>query len=204
MQNILLPVFYMPPVSWFSVFLDAENEAIFEQFENFPKQTYRNRANIYGANGKLSLIIPINHKGKREFKDIEISYREDWRTLHWKSIKTAYQSSPYFEYYEDKFKKIFDLKEKFLLDFNLKGIEIIQQILKTEKAQSLNKEYIKNPEEINYRERFSAKNPSEFEMAEYYQTFSDKYGFLEDLSVLDLICNKGPESLTYIKNIKLK
>jgi len=68
----------------------------------------------------------------------------------------------------------------------------------------LNKEYIKNPEEINYRERFSAKNPSEFEMAEYYQTFSDKYGFLEDLSVLDLICNKGPESLTYIKNIKLK
>ncbi len=202
MQNILLPVFYMPPVSWFSVFLDAENEVIFEQFENFPKQTYRNRANIYGANGKLSLIIPIHHNGKREMKDIEISYREDWRGLHWKSIKTAYQSSPYFEYYEDKFRKIFDLKEKFLLDFNLKGLEVIQQILKTEKAQSLNKEYIKNPEEVDFREKFSAKQPSEFEMESYYQTFSDKFGFLEDLSVLDLICNKGPESLVYIKNIK--
>ncbi|REC47338.1 hypothetical protein DRF67_11665 [Chryseobacterium pennipullorum] len=202
MKNVLLPVFYMPPVSWFSVFLDAENEIVLEQYENFPKQTYRNRANIYGANGKLSLIIPINHNGKREMKDIEISYREDWRTLHWKSVKTAYQGSPYFEYYEDKFRKIFDLKENRLLDFNLKALEIIQQILKTEKAHSLNKEYIKNPEGISFREKFSAKHPGEFEMEEYYQTFSDKLGFLQDLSILDLICNKGPESLTYIKNVK--
>jgi len=202
MQNILLPVFYLPPISWFSEFLNPENEVVFEQFEHFPKQTYRNRANIYGANGKLSLIIPIQHNGKREFKDIEISESEDWRKLHWKSIKTAYQSSPYFEYYEDKFRKIFDLKEKFLLDFNLKGLEIIQQILKTEKAHSLNVEYIKNPDEINFREKFSAKLPPEFKMEEYYQTFTDKSGFLEDLSILDLICNKGPESSAYIKNIK--
>lgn len=202
MKNVLLPAFYLPPISWFSVFLHPENEILFEQFESFPKQTYRNRANIYGANGKLSLIIPIAHNGKRECRDIEISHREDWRNLHWKSIKTAYQSSPYFEFYEDKFRKIFDLNEKYLLDFNIKGLEIIQQILKTEKAHSLNVEYIKNPEEINFREKFSAKIPTEFEMEEYYQTFSDKLGFLKDLSILDLICNKGPESLTYIKNIK--
>ncbi|MBB4804780.1 hypothetical protein HNP38_000052 [Chryseobacterium defluvii] len=202
MKNVLLPVFYLPPVSWFSVFLHAENEIVLEQFESFPKQTYRNRANIYGANGKLSLILPISHNGKRKLKDIEISHSEDWRKLHWKSIQTAYQSSPYFEYYEDKFRKIFDVNEKYLLDFNLKGLEIIQQILKTEKAYSLNEEYIKNPEAVNYREKFSAKAPSEFEMEEYYQTFSDKLGFLSDLSILDLICNKGPESLTYIKNIK--
>lgn len=202
MQNILLPVFYLPPVSWFSEFLNAENEIIFEQFENFPKQTYRNRTNIYGANGKLSLIIPINHNGSRIFKDIEISYREDWQKLHWKSIKTAYQSSPYFEYYEDKLIKLYESRSKFLLDFNLKSIEIVQNILKTEKACSLNNEYVKFPEEVNFRERFSAKNPSEYEMNEYYQTFSDKMGFLKDLSILDLICNKGPESVTYLKEIK--
>lgn len=202
MTNVLLPVFYLPPISWFSVLLNPENEIVFEQFENFPKQTYRNRANIYGANGKLSLIIPINHNGSRALKDIEISYREDWRSLHWKSIKTAYQSSPYFEFYEDKIRKIFDLKEKYLLDFNLKALEILLQILKTEKAHSLNAEYIKNPEEVNFREKFSAKQPSEFEMDEYYQTFTDKLGFIQDLSILDLICNKGPESMTYIRNIK--
>ncbi|KUJ56271.1 WbqC family protein [Chryseobacterium aquaticum] len=202
MKNVLLPVFYLPPISWFSVFLDPENEIIFEQYESFPKQTFRNRTNIYGANGKLSLIIPINHNGKREFKDIEISYREDWMNIHWKSIKTAYQSSPYFEFYEDKFKVLYEVKEKYLLDFNLKSIDIIQKILKTEKAQSLNEEYIKNPEEINFREQFSPKIPSVFDMEEYYQTFTDKHGFLKDLSIIDLICNKGPESVTYIKNIK--
>jgi len=202
MQNILLPVFYLPPISWFSEFLNPENEVVFEQFETFPKQTFRNRTNIYGANGKLSLIIPINHNGSREFKNTEMSYREDWQKLHWKSIKTAYQSSPYFEYYEDKLIKLFENKEKFLLDFNIKSINIILDILKTEKAYSLNKEYIKNPEEVNFREKFSAKIPSEYEMDEYYQTFSDKMGFLNDLSIVDLICNKGPESMTYIKHIK--
>lgn len=202
MKNVLLPVFYLPPISWFSVFLDPENEVTFEQYESFPKQTYRNRTNIYGANGKLSLVIPINHTGKREIKDTEISYREDWLKIHWKSIKNVYQGSAYFEYYEDKFEVLYEKKEKFLLDFNLKSIDIIQKILKTEKAQSLNQEYIKNPSEINFREKFSTKVETEFEMEEYYQTFTDKYGFLKDLSILDLICNKGPESVTYLKNIK--
>ncbi|HAI81886.1 MAG TPA: hypothetical protein DCL65_12805, partial [Chryseobacterium sp.] len=64
-MKILLPIFYLPPISWFAVFLKVENEVVLEQFENFPKQTYRNRANIYGANGRLSLIIPTRHTGKR-------------------------------------------------------------------------------------------------------------------------------------------
>ena len=202
MKNVLLPIFYLPPISWFSVFLDPENEVVFEQYESFPKQTYRNRTNIYGANGKLSLIIPINHTANREMKDTEISYREDWQKIHWKSIKTVYQGSAYFEYYEDKFEVLYDKKEKFLLDFNLKSIDIIQKILKTEKAQSLNEEYFKNPSEINFREKFSTKKESEFEMEAYYQIFADKFGYLKDLSIIDLICNKGPESVTYLKNIK--
>ncbi len=200
----LLPVFYLPPISWFSVFLNEENEILFEQYENFPKQTYRNRANIYGANGKLSLIVPIHHNGKRAMKDIEISFAEDWQKLHWKSIKTAYQSSPYFEFYEDKLGEIFNLKTNSLIEFNLNALEIIQKILKTEKQYALNTEYVKNVSGADFREKFLAKQESDFGMEEYYQCFSDKLGFEKDLSILDLICNKGPESLTYIRNIKTK
>ena len=203
-MKILLPVFYLPPVSWFSVFLREDAEIIFEQYENFPKQTYRNRANIYGANGRLSLIIPVSHNGKRPMKEIEVSQRENWQKQHWKSIKTAYQSSAYFEFYEDKLEQIFSFETNSLLQFNLNAISIIQKILKTEKAYSLNDEFSRNPLEENYRERFSAKTESEFEMEEYYQTFTDKLGFEKDLSVLDLICNKGPESLTYLRNIQTK
>ena len=203
-MKILLPIFYLPPISWFAVFLKVENEVVLEQFENFPKQTYRNRANIYGANGRLSLIIPTRHTGKRAMKETEISHRENWQKLHWKSIKTAYQRSPYFEFYEEKIEKIFEFKTDSLIEFNLNALKIIQDILKTEKAYSLNNNYVKIPLEENYREKFSAKKETEFEMEEYYQTFSDKLGFEKDLSILDLICNKGPETLTYLKNIQTK
>lgn len=200
MKPKLFPIFYLPPISWFAEFLDENCDAVFEQFENFPKQTYRNRCNIYGANGKLSLIIPIHHNGKRVMKDMEISYSENWQKLHWKSIKTAYQSSPYFEYYEDKLKSIFDFETNSLVDFNLNALKVVQNILKTEKEFSLSSEYIKNPESEDFREKFSAKSESGYHFEEYYQTFSDKYGFIENLSILDLICNLGPETLTYLKN----
>ena len=203
-MKILLPIFYLPPVSWFAVFLKEENEIVLEQYENFPKQTYRNRTNIYGANGRLSLIIPINHSGERVMKEIKVSHRENWQKLHWKSIKTAYQSSPYFEFYEDRLQKIFEFRTDSLIQFNLNALKIVLDILKTEKAYSLNIEYVKIPLEENYREKFSAKKESEIEMEEYYQTFTDKMGFMKDLSILDLICNKGPETLTYLKNIYTK
>ena len=203
-MKILLPIFYLPPVSWFAVFLKEENEIVLEQYENFPKQTFRNRTNIYGANGRLSLIIPINHSGERVMKEIKVSHRENWQNLHWKSIKTAYQSSPYFEFYEDRLQKIFEFESDSLIQFNLNALKIVLDILKTEKAYSLNIEYVKIPLEENYREKFSAKKESEIEMEEYYQTFTDKMGFMKDLSILDLICNKGPETLTYLKNIYTK
>jgi hypothetical protein len=200
-MKILLPLFYLPPISWFSVFLNENFEILLEQFENFPKQTYRNRTAIYGANGKLLLIIPIKHNGKRTMKDIEISDAENWQKLHWKSIKTAYQSSPYFEYYEDDLQPIFEYKTRFLMEFNLNALKIIQKILKTEKSYSLSAAYFQNPEQEDFRKKFSAKHEPDFEMNEYYQTFSDKQGFIKDLSILDLLCNKGSESLICINHL---
>lgn len=203
-MKVLLPLFYLPPISWFSVFLQHDAEVTLEQFENFPKQTYRNRTVIYGANGKLALIIPVLHNGKKTINEIEVSQRENWQKLHWKSIKNAYQSSPYFEFYEDQLAQIFTFETQSLFQFNFNALQIIQKILKTEKAYSLNEEFTKTPAEVDFRNKFSAKKESEFEMEEYYQTFSDKLGFEKDLSILDLICNKGPESLTYLRNVQSK
>lgn len=203
MKEVLLPVFYLPPISWFSLFCNENTTIVFEKYEHFPKQTFRNRANIYGANGKLSLIIPIHHNGKREIKDIEISYTESWQKLHWKSIKTAYQSSPYFEFYEDYLADIYELKEKYLLDFNLKILEILKKILRLDKSYTFTNEYFNPPIQIDFRENFSAKKECTIEIPQYYQTFSDKLGFIKDLSILDLICNKGTESLSYLKKIEI-
>lgn len=203
MKPVLLPLFYLPPVSWFSVFCDDENEIFIEKMENFPKQTYRNRTCIFGANGKLSLTIPIHRNGKREMKDIEISYSERWQNLHWKSIKTAYQSSPYFEYYENELKKIYEVQPKFLMDFNLNALEIIQNLFKSATEFILTENYMKDTDKQDFRTFFSAKKEVDFEQEKYYQTFSDKLGFIPDLSILDLLCNLGPESLSYLKRMKI-
>lgn len=200
----LLPLFYLPAISWFSLFLDTDSTIVLEQHENFPKQTFRNRANIYGANGKLSLIIPTSHHGSRIINQVQISQQEKWQALHWKSIKTAYQSSPYFEFYEDQLQTIFSYKTDFLWEFNLNALRTIQEILKVEKTFELSGKYVKNPEMKDYRDYFSPKKETPFLMPDYFQSFSDKYGFLEDLSIIDLLCNKGPESLSYLKSIKLK
>jgi hypothetical protein len=149
----------------------------------------------------LALILPIHHNGKRAMKDLELSYAEDWQKLHWKSIKIAYQSSPYFEYYEDKLKQIFSVQPTSLIEFNLNALKIILQILKVEKDFSLTTEFEKTPDAVDLRERFSAKKESEYNLPEYYQTFSDKLGFIKDLSILDVVCNIGPESATYIKKV---
>ena len=203
-MKVLLPFFYLPPISWFSVFLQHDAEVTLEQFENFPKQTYRNRTVIYGANGKLALIIPVLHNGKKTINEIEVSQRENWQKLHWKSIKNAYQSSPYFEFYEDQLAQIFTFETQSLFQFNLNALQIIQKILKTEKAYSLNEEFTKTTAEVDFRNKKKKKKESEFKMEEYYQTFSDKLGFEKDISILDLICNKGPESLTYLRNVQSK
>ncbi|SFH94545.1 WbqC family protein [Halpernia frigidisoli] len=203
MENQLFPLFYLPPISWFSKFLEKDSKPVIEKFENFPKQTYRNRTNIYGANGKLTLVIPINHTGSRLYKDTKISYDENWQKQHWKSIKNAYQSSPYFEFYEDRCAKIYEKKEKFLFDFNLNALEILISISKTAQNLQFSDKYESEPSALDLRSAFSAKNNPDQKFSQYYQIFEEKYGFIENLSVCDLFFNLGPESLIYLKNHSL-
>lgn len=201
MQKAVLPLFYMAPISWFAEFISLD-DCLLEQWENFPKQTYRNRMYIFGPNGKQLLSIPICHKGKMHYKDVEMSMMENWQANHWKSIKNAYQSSPYFEFYEDKFRSIYETSTTSLLEFNKIGLEIVLNLLKLEKKINYTSEYQQEIGELDFRNSFNAKVLASKGLPDYYQTYNDKHGFLEDLSIVDLLCNLGPESVTYLKRLK--
>lgn len=179
--------------------MENETGNILEKQENFPKQTFRNRTQIYGANALLNLVIPIKHTGERLYQFTQISYAEDWQKQHWKSIKNAYQSAPYFEFYEDRFAKIYENQWENLYNFNLNALEIVFKLLKINKEFSFTKTYATQPEGEDFRKLFSAKEAKFGEFQHYYQVFSDKYGFLNDLSICDLLFNLGPESLIYLK-----
>lgn len=181
-----------------------------EQNDSYQKQTFRNRADIYGANGKLSLIIPVKHSSGTRFKvkDIEIDYATDWRRLHWKGIVSAYNSSPFFEYYQDIFEPFYKMELRFLIDLNLKLNDEVLKLLSCSNKPKLTQEFIPFNKSDNafisrdLREVIHPKshlnNDEEFRILEYTQVFEQKHGFMPNLSILDLIFNLGPESGEYL------
>lgn len=198
---MVFPAFYFGPLSYYAELIQHE-KIQFEAFENFPKQTYRNRCYIQSANRKLRLGVPIVHDGVRTFKDIRVSNDSPWRGEHFKSLVSAYRSSPYFEYYEDDLVPIFGKQHQFLLDINMMTFEFINSKLKLGLEYKLTESYREVETERDFRKQFSPKikpNPADFPT--YMQVFDEKQDFLPDLSILDLLCNEGPNSTTYLKNL---
>lgn len=199
----LLPVYYLAPIEFYAV-LTKSSSPVFEVYEHFKKQTYRNRCCIYGANGKLNLVIPIKHTGERTpIKDVKIANENNWQKIHWRSIEAAYRTSSYFEFYEHLFVPYYEQRFEFLADFNFALQEEILKILgvetKIEKTNSYKKEYPGK----DFRNDFSPKPPaSGLQLPVYPQVFSDKFGFIPGLSIMDLIFNMGNQSLQYLSSLR--
>lgn len=200
---MIFPVFYFGPISYFGKLISSENHLL-EVHENFPKQTYRNRCHIQAANGRLKMIIPISHQGLRRMKDIKVSKDYNWQKEHFKTLMSAYKSSPYFEYYEDELAEIYEKKTDYLIDFNLTTMEFIQTKLKLNLKFDLTKNYEQTPTEKDFRNSFNSKSePNHTNFPTYTQVFSERFDFMPDLSILDLLCNEGPNATTYLNHLHL-
>lgn len=208
MDTALVHPGYFGSIAQYVALAKAE-EIIFEECDNYQKQTYRNRSYIYGANGKLLLNMPILHSGvkgvKRMYKDIKIEHQFNSLTIHWKSLESAYRTSPYFEFYEDDLAPIFEGKPKFLLDFNYKCTEFVMDCLQLDAPISKTTEFELAPKDVqDYRYLANPKDSRIGEKFEsYIQVFGDKHGFIPNLSILDLLFAEGPNALTYLENQEL-
>lgn len=207
MDKILLHPQYFGPISQYVAMVNA-GEVVFENEDNYQKQTYRNRMYIYGANGKLLLNIPIKHTGNKsghqKYRDLKIENEFPWQKQHWKSLETVYRTSPFFEFYEDDFRPLYHQKFDFLMDFNYNCLELALDSLQTGLKFGKTSEYILEPKDIvDGRSLVEAKNRKSQQLESYSQVFQEKYGFLNDLSIVDLIFNEGPNALNYLQRQKL-
>tara|TARA_R100001369_G_scaffold3540_8_gene11014 strand:+ start:61761 stop:62318 length:558 start_codon:yes stop_codon:yes gene_type:complete len=177
------------------------NVVYLEVCDNYQKQTLRNRTEIYGANGKLALTAPVSYtqKNRQLYKDVKLANENDWQLQHLKSLESAYRMSPFFEYYIDDLMPLFEKRFDYILDFNLKAFEILldclQTNLKTSKTQMFEKE---SKDKINYRHLVN-RNFEITSLKPYTQVFTEKHGFIPNLSILDLLFNEGPNTVFYLK-----
>ncbi len=214
MNRILLHPAYFGPVSQFVAMANAA-EIVFENEDNYQKQTYRNRMYIYDPNGKLLLNIPIKHRssvtggakqnGKHQlYKEVQIENQFNWQTQHWRALKNSYQASPFFEFYEDELYPIYHKQYDFLLDFNYACLDFIKTSLQWDFTYKKTSEYILKPEDCKDARPFINAKSQHISSEPYTQVFDNKHGFLPDLCILDLLFNEGPNSIQYLENQQLK
>lgn len=199
--SCLFSSFYLAPIEYYSVLFRAQN-AVIEIHENYQKQSYRNRCNIVGANGLIPLSIPIEKPDspKCRMKEIRIADHGNWRHLHWNAILSAYNSTPFFEYYADELQPFYEKEIPFLVDFNLQLHELVCSWLQIETPTRLSSEYIVEIPEgtSDHRETIHPKRPSDFTTKPYYQVFREKLGFIQNASIIDLVFNMGNEARLWL------
>ena len=198
-MSSVFTAYYFPPIEYMADFIKEESPMI-DGFENMQKQSYRNRCYILSANGKQMLNIPTQkNNASRKIKDIKISYAEDWPKEHFKSFEAAYRRSPYFEFYEHHFAAILESRPTYLFDLNYLIMERLLTILQVDKKLSTTEAYSTDYNK-DYRDTYNAKSNA-FKNPVYPQVFEEKMEFIPNLSIIDLICNEGPQSKIYLNNL---
>ncbi len=203
-MDVLIYPTYFPSISNFTAIVQADN-LTFEVEDNFQKQTNRNRMYIYSPNGLQLLNIPVKHsrEAHQKTKDIRIESAFDWQKQHFKSLEAAYRTSPFFEYFEDAILPIFTRKHEFLIDLNFETIEIISKCMQMKLSYEKTTEYFHEVSHFADFRTLANGKKDHFQAEPYQQVFGDKFGFINNLTVLDLLFNEGRFAYDYLKRQNL-
>ena len=191
---------YLPSLIYYWHIVNSN--VIFNLSTKYQKQTTRNRCMIMSANGPQKLIIPVRHSRKENEilhdYNVKIDNTQNWKVKHWKSIQNAYRSSPFFEFYEEGFFKVFFNNEKLLYSFNMNIISHINNILGVQKNIEISNRKLSH--EKYDKKLMNIKKYLCYNVPPYNQVFMSKFKFIPNLSILDLIFNMGPKSINYLVN----
>jgi hypothetical protein len=207
MHTTLFSTAYFAPIQYYWHWRRSK-ESYVEACEHYIKQTWRNRCIIGTANGPMTLSLPVEgNVEKTSIKDVRLSNHGNWQHLHWNSIESAYNSSPFFEYYADDLRPFFERRPGFLFDFNEEIREKMCELMEIESSANRTTAFIPEQEIpdgwIDLRNIIHPKKNTEladplFKSEPYYQVFDRKFGFQPNLSILDLLFNMGPEAILYL------
>ena len=199
MNNILIYPTYFPSISHYIAMIQAKS-VTFEVEDTFQKQTNRNRMYIYSPNGIQMLNISVKHdSANSNFKDIKIDNQNNWQKNHFKSLEAAYKNSPFYEYFIDDLNPIFEKKHEFMLDLNFDVFELVNEALGISIPFDKTTEYLHEvTDKTDFRYLVNGKKDATI-IEPYTQVFDNKHGFINNLSILDLLFNEGRFAVDYLK-----
>ena len=206
-MNYTFPLTYLGNILYYAHLI--QGGCTIDIHSHYIKQTYTNRCSILTANGIQDLTIPIlKPKEKTPIKEIQISTHDNWQQLHWRTIQSAYNSSPFFEYFCDDYTHFYEKKYNFLIDFNLEIQQKTLELLNFTKIDFSLSDCYNEISNFNTKDLREVINPKKFNVSlydelnnPYYQIFDSKFGFTPNLSIIDLLFNMGNESRIYLKSL---
>ncbi|MBP5488338.1 MAG: WbqC family protein [Bacteroidales bacterium] len=186
---MLLSSAFFPPIEYFAVL--AKYSVCIDATENYQKQTYRNRCRILTSNGVEDIRVPIVHDGRRRITEVRVDYSTNWVRHAEYAIETAYYSSPFFEYYRDELFAILDSRPETLWELNSRITDFFCRKIGIVVRQGDGGE--------DLRDVIHPKKAPYLQTRQYWQVFREKFGFVGNLSIMDLLFNEGPESICILK-----
>ncbi|MDZ7880805.1 MAG: WbqC family protein [Saprospiraceae bacterium] len=212
MNPVLIETQFFPPTTYLARCIQTDS-VIIEAYEHFQKGSYRNRCHIAGANGLQVLSVPLRRNSKNDcgensegdircVKNIKIAHDVDWQKQHWRTLQTAYGSAPFWDFYAPVFERFFTQRFEFLLDYNVEILKTVFKLLKIEKTVKISLSTTYNDvftEGSNFRNTIQPKIKNDLTPITYSQLFNDRYAFIPDLSILDLLFCCGNQSLSILK-----
>ncbi len=198
-ENLILPTSCFPTISWMALHQLAD-QLLIEIHETYPKQTLRNRYKLLAAQGVINLTIPVikPHGNHTKTADVEIDYRTPWPRTHWRTMASAYNKSPFFQYYEHHFDQFFRQQYTTLPELNQASIELVCRILKINPKTFYTSGWQAEYALTDYRNWNKVPTMT---FPPYIQVFNDRHAFASDLSILDVLFNLGPQTLHYLEGV---
>lgn len=198
-MRTILPLTYLGNVQWFAHLL--VDDCTIDVDEYYLKQSYRNRAVIAAANGLMPLTVQVANANRPRMKmrDVRIDYSKRWQHQHLVAMESAYRSSPYYDYYADRFAPLYEREWERLVELNMAIMERVCAILKVPVPRTSASYVEATADDLDLRPKHAEQV---YQLEPYVQVFSDRMEFVPRLSIYDLIMCEGPEAVGYLRRAK--
>ena len=198
-NEVIAPLPYFGNIGFYKRLL--QDDVTIDLHENYVKQCLRNRCELVGSQGRFSLTVPVHRPSgaKIKMQEILISYDEDWRNVHRKTIRSAYGSSPFFIYYWDELSALWEQRPDRLCELNILSHEVLCSMLGIEAPLRFSDDYVRSTPGVDLRPQFKK---GQINNPRYIQVFEETIGFEKDLSVLDLLFCLGPQAEEYLREVR--